>query len=73
MLGHKNVSTTQKYLGVNYKNLRDAVENMAFGRKITEVEKITLKSATTEQLINELQKRGYKIQTIPHRQKYNAL
>ncbi len=32
MLGHKNVATTQKYLGVNYASVRDAVEKMAFSR-----------------------------------------
>ena len=30
MLGHKNVATTQRYLGVNYASVRDAVEKMAF-------------------------------------------
>ena len=29
MLGHKAVSTTQKYLGVNYANIKEAVEQMA--------------------------------------------
>ena len=29
MLGHRNVSTTQKYLGVNYAEIRSAVEEMA--------------------------------------------
>ena len=29
MLGHKNVATTQKYLGVNYASVRDALEEMA--------------------------------------------
>ena len=29
MLGHKCVSTTQKYLGVNYANIKEAVEQMA--------------------------------------------
>lgn len=28
MLGHKNVTTTQKYLGVNYAKVRNAVESM---------------------------------------------
>ena len=32
MLGHKNVATTQRYLGVNYASVRDAVEKMAFSR-----------------------------------------
>lgn len=58
MLGHKNVSTTQKYLGVNYANIREAVEQMAFGRKITEVSKSSLKTATAEELITELEHRG---------------
>ena len=29
MLGHKNVATTQKYLGVNYAKVRDALEKMS--------------------------------------------
>ena len=29
MLGHKNVATTQKYLGVNYASVRDALVEMA--------------------------------------------
>lgn len=28
MLGHKNVATTQKYLGVNYTSMREALEEM---------------------------------------------
>lgn len=34
MLGHKNVATTQRYLGVNYASVRDAVEKMAFSRGV---------------------------------------
>ena len=33
VLGHKNVATTQKYLGVNYKSLKEAVEEIAFSRE----------------------------------------
>lgn len=58
MLGHQNVATTQKYLGVNYANVRDAVEQMAFGKPITEVGKTDLKSATAEQLMTALEQRG---------------
>ena len=29
MLGHKTVATTQKYLGVNYANIKESVEEMA--------------------------------------------
>ena len=32
MLGHKNVATTQAYLGVNYASLRKAVEAIAFSK-----------------------------------------
>ena len=28
MLGHKNVTTTQRYLGVNYAKVRDALESV---------------------------------------------
>ena len=29
MFGHRNVATTQKYLGVNYADVRDALTQMA--------------------------------------------
>ena len=66
MLGHKNIATTQKYLGVNYANVREAVENMAFGRKITEVGRGGLKSATAEELITELEQRGIFVKDTQH-------
>jgi len=66
MLGHKNVATTQKYLGVNYANVRDAVENMAFGRKITEVGRGGVTSATTGELITELEQRGISLKNTQH-------
>ena len=66
MLGHKNVATTQEYLGVNYANVREAVEQMAFGRKITEVGKSDVKSASTETLITELEQRGVSIKDAQH-------
>ena len=34
MLGHKAVSTTQKYLGVNYANIKEAVEQMAVSSEL---------------------------------------
>ena len=34
MLGHRNVSTTQKYLGVNYANIKEAVEEMAVSSQL---------------------------------------
>lgn len=33
VLGHKNVATTQAYLGVNYASLKEAVEAIAFSAK----------------------------------------
>ena len=33
LLGHRNVSTTQKYMGVNYATAREAVEVMALDAK----------------------------------------
>ena len=34
MLGHRNVATTQKYLGVNYASVRQAVEEMAVASEL---------------------------------------
>ena len=34
MLGHRNVATTQKYLGVNYATVREAVEEMAVSSQL---------------------------------------
>ena len=34
MLGHKDVVTTQKYLGVNYANVREAVEEMSLDSEL---------------------------------------
>ena len=34
MLGHKSVATTQKYLGVNYANVRDALEEMSLDSEL---------------------------------------
>ena len=36
VLGHKNVATTQAYLGVNYKSLKEAVEAIAFSSVLTD-------------------------------------
>ena len=33
LLGHRNVSTTQKYIGVNYATARETVEAVALGTK----------------------------------------
>ena len=61
LLGHRNISTTQKYLGVNYADAKAAVEAIAL---ISESDSLTLlynsiTDITDETLIAELRKRGY--------------
>ena len=61
LLGHKNVATTQKYLGVNYADEREAVEGMALGAEPyrTHLLSGSLKSEADETLFLELALRGY--------------
>ena len=61
MLGHKNVSTTQKYLGVNYANVREAVEEMSLESEldISGLLGSALKKEKDETLFLELALRGY--------------
>ena len=61
LLGHRNISTTQKYLGVNYADAKAAVEAIAL---ITESDRRTktynsLKDIPSEILHAELTRRGY--------------
>ena len=63
LLGHRNISTTQKYLGVNYADAKAAVESIAL---ITESDRTTLSSHSLkdiddETLQSELIKRGYNV------------
>ena len=63
LLGHRNISTTQKYLGVNYADAKAAVEAIAL---ISESDRIPLlyNSITDiddETLRGELEKRGYNV------------
>ena len=69
LLGHKNVSTTQRYLGMNYADARAAVEKMAV--EVLESYRTTkmsdslnllgseLKETADETLVLELALRGY--------------
>ena len=61
MLGHKNVATTQKYLGVNYASVRKAVEEMAVDSQLHTSPLLgsSLKSIADETLLLELALRGY--------------
>ena len=61
LLGHKNISTTQKYLGVNYADAKAAVEAIAL---MTESDSLpvfshSLKDIADQTLITELKRRGY--------------
>ena len=67
LLGHKNVATTQKYLGVNYANARQACEKMALGE--TEPDRThflsgSLKNEKDETLFLELALRGYDLSKL---------
>lgn len=66
MLGHKHIATTQKYLGVNYATVRDAVEAMAVNAELhtTDLLGSSLSKATDEKLFLELAIRGYDISQI---------
>ena len=66
MLGHKNVATTQKYLGVNYASVRKAVEEMAVDSQLHVPLLLgsSLKSTKDETLFLELALRGYDLSSL---------
>ena len=65
MLGHKNVATTQKYLGVNYAEVREALELMSVLVAGTEPKQSTpVHRASDDALIAELAKRGYNLTDV---------
>lgn len=66
MLGHKHITTTQKYLGVNYQNVREAVEAMAVADELhrSRILGSSLSKETDEKLFLELAIRGYDISQI---------
>ena len=65
MLGHKNVSTTQKYLGVNYAEVREAHELMSIIVAGTQPRQATpVHRASDSDLIAELAKRGYNLANV---------
>ena len=61
LLGHRNIATTQNYLGVNYADARAAVESIALMREsdTSDVLSHSLKTIDDQTLITELQGRGY--------------
>lgn len=80
LLGHRNVATTQKYIGVSYASARQAVEAIALGQVGTDASETSvptfaepdrnhllsrsLKNLTDETLCLELALRGYDIATL---------
>ena len=73
LLGHKSVSTTQRYLGVNYASAREAVEGMALDGESYRTLKTSesfqflggeLKETQDETLFLELALRGYDLSKL---------
>ena len=66
MLGHKSVTTTQKYLGVNYVSVREAVEEMSLESEIhiNGLLGSSLKKEKDETLFLELARRGYNLSSL---------
>ena len=63
LLGHRNLSTTQNYLGVNYADARAAVESMALGIESDrrDVLSHSLTDIDDQTLQKELTRRGYNV------------
>lgn len=59
MLGHKNVATTQAYLGVNYVSVREAVEAMSLDAE--DHPKDPLDEYTEAQLVSKVMEFGYTV------------
>ena len=74
LLGHRNVATTQDYLGVNYADARAAVESIAL---ISESDRMPIlsdsaKNLNDETLLTEPAKRGYKLASDPKNPRQTA-
>lgn len=63
MLGHKNVVTTQQYLGVNYSSVREASEAMSIHAQSNRTPKTldSVNDASDDVLLVELLRRGYDV------------
>ena len=66
MLGHQSIATTQKYLGVNYASVREAVQNMSLDGELLKrgILGSPLKSTADETLFLELALRGYDLSRL---------
>ena len=66
MLGHKSIATTQKYLGVNYASVREALQKMSIDAELhkTGLWGTSLKNTKDETLFLELVLRGYNLSSL---------
>ena len=66
MLGHKSIATTQKYLGVNYASVREALQKMSLDGELHETSfwGSSLKKEADETLFLELALRGYDLSRL---------
>ena len=66
MLGHKDVVTTQKYLGVNYASVRNALEEMSLDGELHRIGILgsSLKKEADATLFLELALRGYDLSKL---------
>ena len=66
MLGHKSIATTQKYLGVNYASVREAVQKMSLDAELHETSFLgsSIKMTADETLFLELALRGYDLSKL---------
>ena len=66
MLGHKSIATTQKYLGVNYASVREALQKMSLDGELHESNLLgsSLKNTKDETLFLELALRGHDLSSL---------
>ena len=66
MLGHKSIATTQKYLGVNYASVRDALQKMSLDSELHESGLLgsSIKNTKDETLLLELALRWYDLSSL---------
>ena len=66
LLGHRNIATTQKYIGMNYATARETVEAMALAAQPyrTLLLSRSIKTIADENLFLELALRGYDLSRL---------
>ena len=66
MLGHKAIATTQKYLGVNYVSIKEAVEAMSIAGELHIIALLgsSMKKEKDDTLFPELARHGYNLSSL---------